>query len=188
MSIVTKARVKATGEIIRVSRSTGIVTEDKQHVYNWWEVETLDSFDEHYWTRLEHQAAIGAMQGLMSILPQIGGIEGRSKQTEVIDIATSVAHALVEKYKKEEMKEIKNFLRRVDKMLDEERKVRYDTQDSVIVFGGDINQSAQIIHGQPIVLSGAIANEMLKDEATESIVLKAVEMYKGVKNKKSYGN
>ena len=86
------------------------------------------------------------------------------------------------------MKEIMNFLKRVDEMLDEERGVKYDTQDSVIVFGGDINQSAQIIHGQPIVLSGAIANEMLKDEATESIVLKAVEMYKGVKNKKRNGN
>ena len=85
------------------------------------------------------------------------------------------------------MKEIMNFLKRVDEMLDEERRVKYDTQDSVIVFGGDINQSAQIIHGQPIVLSGAIANEMLKDEATESIVLKAVEMYKGAKNKKRNG-
>lgn len=86
------------------------------------------------------------------------------------------------------MKEIMNFLKRVDDMLDEERKVKYDTQDSVIVFGGDINKSAQIIHGQPIVLSSAIANEMLKDEATESIVLKAVEMYKWVKNKKRNGN
>ena len=87
-----------------------------------------------------------------------------------------------------EMKEIMNFLKRVDEMLDEERKVKYDTQDSVIVFGGDVNQSAQIIHGQPIVLSGAIANEMLKDETTAFIVLKAVEMYKRCKNKKSYGN
>lgn len=52
-----------------------------------------------YWTRLEHQYAGMAMQGLMSILPQIGGLEGRSPQTEVIDIATSVAHALVEKMK-----------------------------------------------------------------------------------------
>jgi hypothetical protein len=86
------------------------------------------------------------------------------------------------------MKEIMSFLKRVAEMLDEERRVKYDTQDSVIVFGGDINQSARIIHGQPIVLSGAIANEMLKDEATESIVLKAVEMYKGVKNKKRNGN
>ena len=86
------------------------------------------------------------------------------------------------------MKEIMNFLKRVDEMLDEERRVKYDTQDSVIVFGGDINQSAQIIHGLPIVLSGVIANEMLKDEATESIVLKAVEMYNGVKNKKRNEN
>ena len=82
------------------------------------------------------------------------------------------------------MKEIMNFLKRVDEMLDEERRVKYDTQDSVIVFGGDINQSAQLIHGQPIVWRAAIANEMLKDEATESIVLKAVEMYKRIKNKK----
>ena len=37
-------------------------------------------------------------------------------------------------------------------------------------------------------LSGVIANEMLKDEATESIVLKAVEMYNGVKNKKRNEN
>ena len=77
-----------------------------------------------------------------------------------------------------------NFLKRVDEMLDEERGVKYDTQDSVIVFGGDINQSAQIIHGQPIVLSGAIANEMLKDEVTAKLVLKAVEMYKIIRKKK----
>ena len=82
------------------------------------------------------------------------------------------------------MKEIMNFLKRVDEMLDEERGVKYDTQDSVIVFGGDINQSAQIIHGQPIVLSGAIANEMLKDEVTAKLVLKAVEMYKIIRKKK----
>ena len=44
------------------------------------------------------------------------------------------------------MKEIINFLKRVNEMLDEERRVKYDTQDSVIVFGGDINKSAQIIH------------------------------------------
>lgn len=82
------------------------------------------------------------------------------------------------------MKEIMNFLKRVDEMLDEERGVKYDTQDSVIVFGGDINQSAQIIHGQPIVLSVAIANEMLKHEVTATLVLKAVEMYKIIRKKK----
>lgn len=82
------------------------------------------------------------------------------------------------------MKEIMSFLKRVDEMLDEERRVKYDTQDSIIVFGGDVNQSAQIIHGQPIVLSGAIANEMLKDEVTAKLVLKAVEMYKIIRKKK----
>ena len=55
-----------------------------------------------YWTRLEHQYAGMAMQGLMSILPQIGGLEGRSPKTEIIDIATDVAHALVEKLKEKE--------------------------------------------------------------------------------------
>lgn len=75
-------------------------------------------------------------------------------------------------------------MKRVDEMLDEERRVKYDTQDSIIVFGGDVNQSAQIIHGQPIVLIGAIANEMLKDEVTAKLVLKAVEMYKIIRKKK----
>ena len=79
------------------------------------------------------------------------------------------------------MKEIMNFLKRVDEMLDEERKEKYDTQDSIIVFGGDVNQSAQIIHGQPLILMKAITDEMFKDETTAFIVLKAVEMYKRVK-------
>ena len=70
----------------------------------YYDDEPKSEYNPDYWTRLEHQAAIAAMQGLMSILPQIGGLEGRSRQTEVIDIATSVAHALVEKYKKEEKK------------------------------------------------------------------------------------
>lgn len=104
-----KARVKATGKIVEVkySRQMGpdavyrdLVTGEH---YMDFELSFLpEDGTPDYWTRLEHQAAIAAMQGLMSILPHIGGIEGRSRQTEVIDIATSVAHALVEKYKKEE--------------------------------------------------------------------------------------
>lgn len=54
-----------------------------------------------YWTLLEHQAAIAAMQGLMTILPNIGGLEGRTPKDEIIDIATETAHALVEKMKEE---------------------------------------------------------------------------------------
>jgi hypothetical protein len=52
-----------------------------------------------YWTRLEHQYVGMAMQGLMSILPNIGGMEGRTPKDEIIDIATETAHALVEKMK-----------------------------------------------------------------------------------------
>jgi hypothetical protein len=93
-----KARVKATGEIVEVMYSTEMGVGTSNGVYLVQELEEIES---DYWTRLEHQYAGMAMQGLMSILPQIGGIEGRSKQTEVIDIATSVAHALVEKMKEE---------------------------------------------------------------------------------------
>ena len=57
--------------------------------------------DEDYWTRLEHQYAGMAMQGLMSILPNIGGLKGRTPKDEIVDIATSSAHALVEKMKEE---------------------------------------------------------------------------------------
>ncbi len=55
-----------------------------------------------YWTRLEHQAAIAAMQGLMTILPNIGGLEGRTPKDEIVDIATETAHSLVQKLKEKE--------------------------------------------------------------------------------------
>ena len=54
-----------------------------------------------YWTKLEHLYAGMAMQGLMTILPNIGGMEGRTPKDEIIDIATETAHALVEKMKEE---------------------------------------------------------------------------------------
>lgn len=58
--------------------------------------------DPDYWTRLEHQAAIAAMQGLMSYVEQITPKKGRSFCDEIVDISFTVAHALVERYKKEE--------------------------------------------------------------------------------------
>lgn len=60
--------------------------------------------DPDYWTRLEHTYAGMAMQGLMTILPNIGGLEGRTPKDEIVDIATETAHALIQKLKeKEEM-------------------------------------------------------------------------------------
>ena len=58
--------------------------------------------DPDYWTRLEHTYAGMAMQGLMTILPNIGGLEGRTPKDEIIDIATETAHALVQKLKEKE--------------------------------------------------------------------------------------
>ena len=55
-----------------------------------------------YWTRLEHTYAGMAMQGLMTILPNIGGLKGRTPKDEIVDIATSTSHALVEKLKEME--------------------------------------------------------------------------------------
>ena len=110
-----KARVKATGDIVEISEDCSYVY--AQHFdksYNINELEFLDvkenSFpkDEDYWTRLEHQYAGMAMQGMLNNSYLAGefrrdpnnGIEDMSK---IITKAAAVyAHALVEKYKKEE--------------------------------------------------------------------------------------
>jgi hypothetical protein len=101
-----KARVKATGEIIEVEPSG-------RPWYPWWhsitdrlwKEEELDfNFkpDPDYWTKLEHQYAGMAMQGLMSYVGQITPKEGRSFCDEIVGISFKVAHALVEKMKEEE--------------------------------------------------------------------------------------
>ena len=115
-----KARIKATDEIIEVdavrrfsnARGSYIAYIDVRTFkeYDAGEVDTKDlttlaevrhmhTVDPDYWTRLEHTYAGMAMQGLMTILPNIGGIEGRTPKDEIVDIATETAHALVEKMK-----------------------------------------------------------------------------------------
>ena len=112
-----KARVKATGEIFEIASYATIPMEccdsfGNPLSFSFDEVEILsegndlkESEASDYWPRLEHQAAIAAMQGLMTILPNIGGLKGRTPRDEIVDIATSTSHALVEKLKgKEERK------------------------------------------------------------------------------------
>lgn len=101
-----KARVKATGEIIEISEDCSyLYAEHYDKSYNLNELEFLDvkenSFpkDDDYWTRLQHQYAGMAMQGLMSYVEQITPKEGRSFCDEIVDISFKVAHALVEKMK-----------------------------------------------------------------------------------------
>ena len=98
-----KARVKATGEIVEVDHIEGGYLHTSDGLYLIAELEGIES-DIDYWTRLEHQAAIAAMQGLMSYVEQITPKKGRSFCDEIVDISFTVAHALVEKYKKEERK------------------------------------------------------------------------------------
>lgn len=63
-----KARVKATGEIIDVipynRDGFAYIQDDGETVYEFHELEILD--DPDYWTRLEHQYAGMAMQGILS--------------------------------------------------------------------------------------------------------------------------
>ena len=99
-----KARVKATGEIVCIERNLdypgGYVASDGK-IYNACDLELVVDNEPDYWTRLEHQAAIASMQGLMSNIKQITPKEGRSFCDEIVDISFTVAHALIEKYKKE---------------------------------------------------------------------------------------
>ena len=57
----------------------------------------LKGSDPDYWTRLEHQYAGMAMQGLLQS-PHLNIMQ----EEPLVGMASSIAHALVEKYKKEE--------------------------------------------------------------------------------------
>ena len=98
-----KARVIATGEIWEFSQIDEITFKSaiNGHLYCAEELEFLEPsvFTPDYWTRLEHQAAIAAMQG-MCANPQY---PDKSWDAMAGD-AANAAHALVEKYKKEDLK------------------------------------------------------------------------------------
>ena len=58
-------------------------------------------YNPDYWTRLEHQAAIAAMQGILS-MPVYGSNGSEVDQDAVIECAMEYAHTLVEKMKNKE--------------------------------------------------------------------------------------
>lgn len=114
-----KARVKATGEIVDVDFDTDALANDYPpyrtneipsrfflaEQLEWIDIEK--KADPDYWTRLEHQAAIAAMQGMLNNSLLITGLLKVNKShedivAEVTGTAIRYAHALVEKYKKEE--------------------------------------------------------------------------------------
>ena len=100
-----KARVKATGEVVEVyfygKEGYDYVCNDKEEVYERGELEILDEPD--YWNRLEHQAAIAAMQGILSNAHiAFRDIKVDTVTDVYVDNIIKIARALVEKYKKEE--------------------------------------------------------------------------------------
>ena len=96
-----KARIKATGEIVDIAEYSTIYAENHINCFYPNELEILDT-SEDYWTRLEHQAAIAAMQQLVHLVNV--GYEYVYEETAII--AMNFAHALVVKIKeKEERKE-----------------------------------------------------------------------------------
>lgn len=105
-----KARVIATGDIIEV-----LPYKDSSH-FDYYQVGTSVLYtkdalefenvpdDPDYWTRLEHTYAGMAMQGLCANYTEFTkDNDGTLSNTEIIvENARLIAHALVEKYKKEE--------------------------------------------------------------------------------------
>ena len=111
-----KARVKATGEIKEVTRG---IYSPYQYVDNEGTIYTEDQLEElsedggvifidstiDYWTRLEHQYAGMAMQGMLSNTTLITVLFDATKDhdellKEVIICSHEYAHALVEKMRK----------------------------------------------------------------------------------------
>ena len=63
----------------------------------YYDDEPKSEYNPEYWTRLEHQYAGMAMQGLLQS-PHLNIMQ----EEPLVGMASSIAHALVEKYKKEE--------------------------------------------------------------------------------------
>ena len=103
-----KARIKATGEIVEVTRIVDrYVMTHHPHTITF-EKDELD-FDiedfPDYWTRLEHQYAGMAMQGILT--NPIGfeniRVRGTNIQIETALLASEFAHALIQKLKEKEV-------------------------------------------------------------------------------------
>lgn len=96
-----KARVKATGEIISIDEKSTVLDTNPCN-FNSYEISELEilyentNFPQDYWKKLLHQYA-GMF--VKSFLDQYDGSVGTE---DIINSAIKLAHALVERYKKEE--------------------------------------------------------------------------------------
>lgn len=105
-----KARVKATGELLEVRhKNTGTeysyVCDMQGECGTMWKESQLEFLedDPDYWTLLEHQYAGMAMQGILSNEIHTKHLPlAKDLNDMIIGVSRYIAHALVEKYKKEE--------------------------------------------------------------------------------------
>ena len=110
-----KAIVKATGDIIEISEDCSyLYAEHYDKSYNLNQLEFLDvkekSFPQDnpdYWTRLEHQYAGMAMQGILANIDLMMSLANKKTadypaKNTVAEFAKDCAHALVEKLKEKE--------------------------------------------------------------------------------------
>jgi hypothetical protein len=109
--MIMKAIVKATGEIVEVHTHDDADFQDRQGRFYWEHQLYFGSLDVRYdipdyWTRLEHQYAGMAMQGMMSgwWSESIANIAKSDKEhfDILVHKANELAHALVEKLKEKE--------------------------------------------------------------------------------------
>ena len=108
-----RARVKATGEIVEaelkgfdnLNVEHYIINGNQNWILSEFSLEFLESDpNPDYWTRLEHQYAGMAMQGLISCketLLQLGNARDMSTEEATASAAYNIAHALVKKMKEE---------------------------------------------------------------------------------------
>ena len=97
-----KAKIKATGEIIELHPYDEVYEKQKEPFkskrHKICHLEGIEIFDEpDYWTRLKHQYAGMAMQGLITRNGYVNYTE-----EEMAKWCLDVAHALVEKLKEKE--------------------------------------------------------------------------------------
>ena len=137
-----RARVKATGEILEVEEyhkylETGWKYKDNAGML--YKPSALDFSDEAvigYWTRLEHQYAGMAMQGILACEEwKISPREGVSFAGEVALQAHELAHSLVEKARYEENpKELEGLKKELEALKIEktilDNKIKLLTEES----------------------------------------------------------
>lgn len=97
-----KARVGTTGEIVTLDTRNYVTEVSEGGRPRMWRLAELEfEGDLDYWTRLEHQYAGMAMQGLVTR----GEVLGSSVQEiarDIAEISCEIAHTLVERLKEKE--------------------------------------------------------------------------------------